>query len=264
MTLPAPTLEDLAADANAYLPGPNAEIEERDGYVLKNNPISPYPWLGLVLRQRLEAEAVPGAVEAAREWFRERGRARFTWAVADTAAPADLAERLVGLGLEPSEEEPVFAGMVLEHEPPGTPGVEVRRVETYEDQVAAIEVAMDSFGLTEEERAPAREGLRENWERAKDDPRGDEFVALVDGQVVGSGGVSYTEAGLYLGGGNVAPAARGRGVYRALVLARWDVAVHRGTPALVTQAGKMSRPILERLGFRTVCEIRPFLDESGA
>ena len=32
----------------------------------------------------------------------------------------------------------------------------------------------------------------------------------------------------------------------------------------ITQAGKMSRPILDRLGFRTVCEIRAFLDECSA
>jgi hypothetical protein len=29
----------------------------------------------------------------------------------------------------------------------------------------------------------------------------------------------------------------------------------------VTQAGAMSRPILQRLGFREVCEIRILLDE---
>ena len=49
-------------------------------------------------------------------------------------------------------------------------------------------------------------------------------------------------------------AAAGR--YRALVAARWEDAVARGTPVLVTQAGAMSRPILARLGFREVCEIR--------
>lgn len=258
------TIEELASYAQAYLAGPNNEIEERDGYVLKNNPASPYPLLGLVLRQRLGPEAVPAALEAARTWFRERGRARYGWAVADTAEPADLAERLLGLGLVPFEDDAVFAGMVLEQEPPATPGVEVRRVETFEDVVAGAEVAMESFRLTESEREATRHEMRARWERAKDDPRGDDFVALLDGKVVGSAGVSYTPAGLYLGGGNVAEAARGRGVYRALVRHRWDVAVARGTPALVTQAGKMSRPILERLGFRTVCEIRGFVDESGA
>src|SRR5206468_8394543 len=36
---------------------------------------------------------------------------------------------------------------------------------------------------------------------------------------------------------------------RALVKARWDDAVARGTPLLVTHAGALSRPILGRLGF---------------
>jgi predicted N-acetyltransferase YhbS len=154
--------------------------------------------------------------------------------------------------------------MVLEQEPPGTPGVEVRRVETFDDMVALEELAMESFGLTEEDREATRLGRRERWERVKDNPFGDDFVALLDGRVVGSAGVGYADVGLYLGGGNVAVESRGKGVYRALVRARWDVAVARGTPALVTQAGKMSRPILDRLGFRTVCEVRVLLDESGA
>jgi hypothetical protein len=259
-----PTIEDLAADAQAFLPGPSVEIEERDGYVLENNPVSPYPLLGLVLRQRLEPEAVPGAVEAARAWFRERGRACFGWSVADGARPADLADRLLDLGLRPHEDDPVFAGMVLEQEPPGTPGVEVRRVTSFEDMVALEETAMESFGLPEEDREVTRRGRKERFERIQGNPSGDDFIALVDGEVVGSAGVAYSPAGVYLGGGNVLPEARGSGVYRALVRARWDVAVARGTPALVTQAGQMSRPILERLGFRTVCEIRALLDESGA
>ena len=56
------------------------------------------------------------------------------------------------------------------------------------------------------------------------------------------------------------PEARGRGAYRALVAARWRDAVARRTPLLVTQAGRMSRPILARLGFREVCEIRILVD----
>jgi hypothetical protein len=41
------------------------------------------------------------------------------------------------------------------------------------------------------------------------------------------------------------------------VRARWDDAVARGTPALVSQARpQTSYPILKRLGFEDVCEIR--------
>jgi len=62
--------------------------------------------------------------------------------------------------------------------------------------------------------------------------------------------------GVFLIAGSAAPWARSRGLYRALVRARWDDAVARGTPALVTQANPdTSYPILKRLGFEDVCEI---------
>jgi hypothetical protein len=54
--------------------------------------------------------------------------------------------------------------------------------------------------------------------------------------------------------------ARGRGAYRALVHARWQDAVDRGTPLAVTDAGRQSLPILARMGFREVCTIRALLD----
>ena len=62
--------------------------------------------------------------------------------------------------------------------------------------------------------------------------------------------VDPSSRGVFLIAGAVAPWARGRGLYRALVRARWDDAVERGTPALITQANpKTSYPILRRLGF---------------
>ena len=41
---------------------------------------------------------------------------------------------------------------------------------------------------------------------------------------------------------------------------RWTEAVRLGTPALVIQAGAMSRPILDRAGFETVCRIQVLED----
>ena len=70
----------------------------------------------------------------------------------------------------------------------------------------------------------------------------------------------FAEAAVLLLGGAVLPEARGRGCYRALVQARWEDAVARGTPALVVQAGEMSRPILERLGFQQVATMRVLVD----
>jgi predicted acetyltransferase len=87
--------------------------------------------------------------------------------------------------------------------------------------------------------------------------------AWLDGELVAAGTASATEHGLLLYGGATLPDARGRGAYRALLHARWQNAVENGTPALITQGGSMSRPILERLGFERVGEIHMLLDEFG-
>jgi predicted N-acetyltransferase YhbS len=258
------TPEDLAADAYAYLPAADAEIDRQPRFVLRHAP-NPHPMLGLVLRQRMSAGEVEEAVADARAWFAARGRTRFAWAVADTASPPDLVQRLLALGLQPFADDPVYAGMILDEEPPAVPFVDVRRIETFEDELAAAELTFESFDLTEEQRAAAREGMRERWEqaRAQDDGSTDGFLASIDGRVVGAAGARYTDVAVYLAGGNVATDARGRGVYRALVRARWDAAAARGTPVLIVQAGRQSRPILDRVGFRTVCEVRALVDETG-
>lgn len=48
-----------------------------------------------------------------------------------------------------------------------------------------------------------------------------------------------------------------------LVQRRWEEAVARGTPVLVVQAGGMSRPILERLGFVEVTRVKMLRDRFG-
>jgi GNAT superfamily N-acetyltransferase len=85
----------------------------------------------------------------------------------------------------------------------------------------------------------------------------------LDGDLVSAGTSAPTSHGLLLYGGATLERARGRGAYRALLRARWDEAVARGTPALITQGGTMSRPILERLGFERVGEVHMLLDDFG-
>ena len=86
------------------------------------------------------------------------------------------------------------------------------------------------------------------------------FTALIDGRVVGTATAFVGDAGVNLFGGSVVEDARGRGVYRALVQARWELANERGTPALTMQAGRMSKPIAERLGFEFVGQARLYVD----
>src|SRR5262249_23696765 len=89
------------------------------------------------------------------------------------------------------------------------------------------------------------------------------FLAYLDGEPVGQATAAFSEHGVTMHGGAVLPEARGRGAYRALVAARWEEAVARGTPVRVAQAGALSRPLLARLGFREVCTIRVLLDAPG-
>jgi GNAT superfamily N-acetyltransferase len=254
-----PTLRDLAEDAFAYMEGPTVEFDRRPEFVLRNGP-NPHPMFGMVLRPRLDD--VDAALAAARAWFAERGRDQYTWMVADSSEPFDLSEQLIARGLTP-DTDPVAAGMVLEQEPEGVEGVDVRKVTTYEESLGAIMLSWESFDFTPEQIEAGRKTHRESYELWKDFAGGNNFIAVVDGEIVGSAGAAYLAPGVYLAGGNVAGHMRGRGIYRALVRARWDEAVRRGTPALVVQAGKMSRPILERLGFEPICEMRTFVDSTA-
>jgi hypothetical protein len=88
-----------------------------------------------------------------------------------------------------------------------------------------------------------------------------QFNASVDGTVVGTAAAVIGTSGVNLFGGSVVSWARGKGVYRALTHARWKFAVERGVPALTVQAGRMSRPIVEQLGFTMVAPVLVYVDE---
>ncbi|WP_354637715.1 GNAT family N-acetyltransferase [Kitasatospora camelliae] len=78
---------------------------------------------------------------------------------------------------------------------------------------------------------------------------GGTVVAYVDGEPAGTGGVAIVDGVARLTGGVVAPAWRGRGVYRAVLDARLSYAVAHGTTtALVKSNPATSGPILRKAG----------------
>lgn len=89
--------------------------------------------------------------------------------------------------------------------------------------------------------------------RAIDGGRHHMMIARVDGEPAGTAGFILRPRAGYLVGGNVLPAFRGRGVYRALLDARLERLRERGVTLATTQAREAtSAPILERLGFQTL------------
>jgi GNAT superfamily N-acetyltransferase len=210
-----------------------------------------------VQRVRLAADDVETAVAEIRALLRERGRAGSEWELGESRTPPDLVERLLARGFE-RDEDPVAIGMVLHagetmSEPPGTAA---RRVESVDELVLARRIQHEAFGGDADE--VGHEHAEADFVREGSD--GSTFLGFVDSEPVAAGYASYTPLGLILFGGATLPSARGRGAYRALVAARAREAAARGTPVVVTHAGRMSRPILERLGFEPVCRIDRLLD----
>jgi GNAT superfamily N-acetyltransferase len=204
---------------------------------------------------------VAATVEAARAVAREHAKTTLAWWV-----PPDqdrVAPELEHAGLV-NEDTPGFEAIenalaLLEPlRETGVDGVKVRMVEGWEDYRDGSRVVETAFGMPE----MTDDDLRRRFDdyRHPENP-GRAFVALIDGRVVGTSYAAFGDAGVNLFGGAVLPEARGRGVYRALVRARWEAAADRGTPALTVQAGRMSRPICERLGFRFLGPVRVFVDQ---
>ena len=251
----------LAEDPTAHAPcPPGFKRILTDGYCLFFGPGED---MTMVQRLRLAPGDVEPTVEAVREEVRARERSLFTWWVTDSSRPADLEQRLIGLGMEPAAmpiHEPEYAAMVLVQPPDMPPGgVEARQVSSYEEYVTAWEIGAEAFRQTEEQRESARRVLRQLYELHEQGISAT-YLAFVDRRPVAMASAVFADAGVMLLGGAVGEKARGRGCYRALVQARWEDAVERGTPALVVQAGEMSRPILERLGFERVATMRPLVD----
>jgi hypothetical protein len=208
-----------------------------------------------VQRQRFPLEQVDEVLAEVREKLRARGRTRTQWEVGSSAPPG-LVDALIERGLVP-DKDPYAVALVLTQEPPApSPVFTARRVETLEELAASAEVQWEAFEATPDE---IEEGRRLLPQRFRDSVNLRHAVWL-DGEIVCTGTAAPTEHGLLLYGGATRPSARGRGAYRALIRARWDDAVALGTPALITQGGAMSRPILERLGFERVGEIHLLVD----
>jgi hypothetical protein len=185
---------------------------------------------------------------------------RQTWWIGPTARPANIVELLEARGFRPAEDGPECRAMVLTAEPPEpASGIEVLRVTRFEDFAAAREVQWEAFEVPEERRELQRRHIREEFDEAMTHATPLTFLAMLDGRPAATAMAIPSDRGVFLIAGSTAKWARGRGLYRALVRARWDYAVERGTPALVTEAlVGTSYPILQRLGFTEACTIRRY------
>ena len=250
----ASTLKELAEHIEPnLLPRATFETLRQDGFVYVAGPLSAnlHPY---------RIDDIAKAVEWSRSESRRRGHRDIEWWIGWSTAPVELGERLLELGLVRSDDPPTLTALTCTSEPPAAPGIEIRRVETLADYRAALEVDWEVWQVSEEERAKRREAELERFEPMRATGNVHHFSAFLEGRNVGFGRAIDMESAVALYGGAVLPEARGHGVYRALVHARWEHAVARGTPALVVQAGPLSAPILGGLGFTAHGDVQLFKD----
>jgi hypothetical protein len=256
----APLTVELAENLSAHLPlTAGDERIVHPHWVIWLGGGSAHPALSVVQRFRLHEGEVEPAVNHIRRLLAQRGRRVSTWEIGWSATPSSLADRLLEMGMKPFDE-PVVAPMVLRQSVTAPRSALVaRRAETVNDYVSAAEVLASVFGerIESAEQRQAR-AVREHAHHRLG--HGALFIGVLNGKVVAAARSTYLGEVTVLTGGATLSVARGRGGYRALVEARQRDAQERGAPTLVVQAGPMSRPILDRLGFETIGEIRVLLD----
>lgn len=189
--------------------------------------------------------------------FADRGEP-FEWKLHGHDRPADLSERLIAKGFVPEDVETVviapvtaIAGEVLLPD-----GVSLREVSerTDLDRIGAMEEA-----IWHDDRAGwLSDGLEA--EQVVDPDAITIVVAQAADGFVSAGWVRFVSGTDFatLWGGGTLPGWRRRGIYRALVAYRANLAAARGFRYLQVDASSESRPILEQLGFIAVTTTTPF------
>jgi GNAT superfamily N-acetyltransferase len=209
---------------------------------------------------RLRDGEAPDAVAEVRELLAPVGTRVASWWVSGLATPRDVEEQLLDAGLQLVADDYLLDGLLATTPPPtGPPDIEARLATTAEEW-ASVRELQDGIFDNPPERRPTREQLLAEFGRTETAL----FGAWLDGELVGAGAATPTSRGMLLWGGSVREDARGRGCYRALVRARWDEAVRRGTPALTVSANDQSGPALRKLGFEKVLEFRRLEDVLSA
>ncbi|WP_069884504.1 GNAT family N-acetyltransferase [Streptomyces luteocolor] len=238
--------------------GPGTRVERAGGVVRVTG--GPHDWNG-VLWSDVDAANADSVIAEQVRHYTAAGR-EFEWKLHSYDRPADLAERLLAAGFRAEELETVMVAeaAALPQRPELPDGIRLLPVTDEASVKLMAEAHLAAFG--EGDAALSERIAGRVLAQLTETP--DAIVAVVamagDRPVCGARMEFRPDtdfAGLW--GGGTAPEWRGKGIYRALVAYRARIAVARGYRYLQVDASDDSRPILDRLGFATLCTTTPYI-----
>jgi GNAT superfamily N-acetyltransferase len=238
-------------------------IVESDGTIVRQ--VSPTDrgssWITWSRLTEHNADAVIAGQVA---YFRARHQ-QVEWKLYDYDQPPDLAIRLMAAGFLADDEEVLMvaeaARVVADRAgaaPP--PGMSVREVTGAAGVEQIFAVHRRAFGTDQRE---LRRSLLERLAAAPDSFA--MMIAFAGTEPVSAARIEFPAGADFAGlwGGGTVPAWRGRGLYRALVAGRAQIAVARGYRYLQVDALPTSQPILTRLGFTSLARTTPYVWDPG-
>jgi GNAT superfamily N-acetyltransferase len=208
---------------------------------------------------RLDAGSADAAIAAQLAFFRDRHQG-VEWKLYDYDQPPDLGSRLAAAGFVPEDTEVLMVAeaAAVAAEVPLPDGLTVREV-TGE---AGLELIFSLHeGVFGDDGIRYRESLRTLVLQAPETIG--MVVAFAGDQPVSAARVEFVTGSDFAGlwGGGTLPQWRGRGLYRALVARRAQLALARGYRYVQVDALPTSQPILDRLGFARLASTTPYVWE---
>lgn len=220
-----------------------------------------HPILNAVLETQLDPRGAAAILTRTAKQLSERSGPAVWWVLPDSR-PSDLADRLRSVGFV--EWGDAWPGMVVDLaelvEPPAVHGVELARVRdaaAFDEYLAVFDpILSPGPAFTEAMRRAGRSiGFGEDVAMAH-------YLAREHGVAVGCSSliVAGGAAGLY----NVATVepARGRGIGAWLSAVALLQGLDRGLELGTLQTSPLGYRVYDRLGFREVCALQPFMLEA--
>ncbi|MDX1414144.1 MAG: GNAT family N-acetyltransferase [Candidatus Promineifilaceae bacterium] len=214
--------------------------------------------LSFIIYTDLNEDNADKAIREQIDWYQtEVSGYGFEWKTYDHDRPADLKTRLLAQGFAGDEAEALLVIDLLD-----CPEVYLQPVTTDVRQISDGAQIADVAAIQEQVYGRSFDWLERQLQEniAQEPDFWSIYIAYVDGVAACAAWTSFPSGSSFAGlwGGATLSQYRRRGLYTAVVAARAQEALDRGYRFLMVDAGEMSRPILEKRGFKLLTHTTPF------